>query len=140
MTRTAGGDIDALRTRVGGVVLLPGDEGYDEARSVWNGAIDKRPAVIVRCTGPDDVAAGLRYAQDSDLEGAVRGGGHGYWGAAVPEGGLMVDLSLIRHVVVDPEARRARVGGGATLGELDAATQEHGLAVPAGTGSPHRAG
>src|SRR5215210_8635534 len=114
-------------------VLLPGDEGYDEARSVWNGAIDKRPAVIVRCTGPDDVAAGLRYAQDSGLEVAVRGGGHGYWGAAVPEGGVMVDLSLIRHVVVDPEARRVRVGGGATLGELDAATQEHGLAVPAGT-------
>src|ERR687889_1126628 len=133
MTRTVGGDFDALRTSAAGVVLLPGDDGYDEARSVWNGAIDKRPAVIVRCTGPDDVAAGLRYAQDSGLEIAVRGGGHGYWGAAVPEGGLMIDLSPIHHVVVDPHARRARVGGGASLGQLDAATQEHGLAVPAGT-------
>ena len=84
MTRTVGRDIDALRASVAGVVLLPGDEGYDEARSVWNGAIDKRPAVIVRCTGPDDVAAGLRFAQESGLEIAVRGGGHGYWGAAVP--------------------------------------------------------
>jgi FAD/FMN-containing dehydrogenase len=133
MTQTIARDVTTLRTVVNGAVLLPGDGGYDEARSVWNGDIDRRPAVIVRCTGPDDVAAALRYAQDSGLEVAVRGGGHGYWGAAVPEGGVMIDLSPIRHVVVDPEARRARVGGGATLGELDAATQEHGLAVPAGT-------
>jgi FAD/FMN-containing dehydrogenase len=81
----------------------------------------------------DDVAAALRYAQNTGLEVAVRGGGHGYWGAAVPEGGVMIDLSSIRHVDVDPDTRRARVGGGATLGELDAAAQEHGLAVPAGT-------
>jgi FAD/FMN-containing dehydrogenase len=133
MTQTVSSDVELLRATVAGAVLLPGDDGYDEARSVWNGDIDRRPAVIVRCTGPDDVAAALRYAQDVGLEVAVRGGGHGYWGAAVPEGGLMVDLSLIRHVVVDPAARHARIGGGATLGELDAATQEHGLAVPAGT-------
>ena len=133
MTRTVGQDIEELRTHVAGAVLVPGDEGYDEARSVWNGDIDRRPAVIVRCTGPDDVAAALRHAQGTGLEVAVRGGGHGYWGAAVPEGGLMVDLSPIHHVVVEPDTRRARVGGGATLGELDAATQEHGLAVPAGT-------
>ena len=133
MTRTVRGDVMALRRQVRGAVLLPGDEGYDEARSVWNGDIDRRPAVIARCTGPDDVAAALRYAQEAGLQVAVRGGGHGYWGAAVPEGGLMVDLSPIRHVVVDRTARRARVGGGATLGELDAATTEHGLAVPAGT-------
>ena len=122
MTRTIDRDVTTLRAAVNGAVLLPGDEGYDEARSVWNGDIDRRPAVIARCTGPDDVAAALRYAQDAGLEVAVRGGGHGYWGAAVPEGGLMIDLSLIDHVVVDPDARRARVGGGATLGQLDAAT------------------
>jgi FAD/FMN-containing dehydrogenase len=133
MTRMISGGTDELRAAVGGPVLLPGDDGYDEARSVWNGDIDRRPAVIVRCTGPADVAAALRHAQDDGLEVAVRGGGHGYWGAAVPEGGLMIDLSPIHHVVVDPRARRARVGGGAALGELDAATQEHGLAVPAGT-------
>jgi FAD/FMN-containing dehydrogenase len=133
MTQTIDRDVTTLRATVDGAVLLPGDEGYDEARSVWNGDIDRRPAVIARCTGPDDVAAALRYAQASGLEVAVRGGGHGYWGAAVPEGGLMIDLSPIHHVVVDPAARRVRVGGGASLGQLDAATQEHGLAVPAGT-------
>ena len=133
MTQTIDRDVTTLRGAMDGAVLLPGDEGYDEARAVWNGDIDRRPAVIARCTGPDDVAAALRYAQDVGLQVAVRGGGHGYWGAAVPEGGLMIDLSPIHHVEVDPVAKRARVGGGATLGELDAATQEHGLAVPAGT-------
>ena len=103
MTRTIDRDVTALRAAVNGAVLLPGDEGYDEARSVWNGDIDRRPAVIARCTGPDDVAAALRYAQDAGLEVAVRGGGHGYWGAAVPEGGVMIDLSPIDHVVVDPD-------------------------------------
>jgi len=134
ITRTIDRDVTTLRAAMNGAVVLPGDEGYDEARSVWNGDIDKRPAVIVRCAGPDDVAAALRYAQETGLEVAVRGGGHGYWGAAVPEGGLMVDLSPIHHVVVDPTARRARVGGGASLGQLDAATQEHGLAIPAPQG------
>ena len=133
MTQTIRGDHHDLRAAVTGTVLVPSDEGYDEARSVWNGAIDKRPAVIVRCTGPDDVAAGLRYAREAGLEVAVRGGGHGYWGAAVPEGGVMIDLSPLDRVAVDPAARRARVSGGAQLGQLDAATQEHGLAVPAGT-------
>jgi FAD/FMN-containing dehydrogenase len=133
MTRTVTGDVEQLRAGVAGAVLLPADTGYDEARSVWNGDIDRRPAVIVRCGGSDDVASALAYAQERGLQVAVRGGGHGYWGAAVPEGGLMVDLSGIDHVRVDPSTRRARVGGGATLAQLDAATQEHGLAVPAGT-------
>ncbi|MEU7818532.1 FAD-binding oxidoreductase [Pseudonocardia sp. NPDC049154] len=133
MTSTARYDVEALRARMGGTVLLPGDVGYDEARSVWNGEIDKRPAVIARCTGPDDVAEALRYAREEGLEVAVRGGGHGYWGAAVPERGLMIDLSPLDSVVVDPEARRARCGGGAKLAQLDAATQAHGLATPAGT-------
>ena len=133
MTRTIDDDLEALRAATTGPVLAPHDEGYDQARSVWNGDIDRRPAVIVRCSGPADVAAALRYARGTGLEVAVRGGGHGYWGAAVPEGGVMIDLSPLQHVVVDPDVRLARVGGGATLGRLDAAAQEHGLAVPAGT-------
>ena len=133
MTSTDIRDHAALRAVMNGPVVSPADPGYDEARAVWNGDIDRRPAVIARCTGPADVAAALAYAQEVGLRVAVRGGGHGYWGAAVPEGGIMIDLSLLDSVTVDPEARRARVGGGAKLAQLDAATQEHGLAVPAGT-------
>ncbi len=130
MTRTTS-DVTVLRAAMDGVVLEPGDEGYDEARDVYNGDIDRRPAVIARCTSPDDVAAALAHAQTTGLRIAVRGGGHGYWGAA--EGELMIDLSPLDAVAVDPVARRARCGGGAKLAQLDAATQEHGLAVTAGT-------
>jgi FAD/FMN-containing dehydrogenase len=133
MTQTLDDGIPALREAIGGTVFVPDDAGYDEARSIWNGDIDRRPAVVVRCQGPDDVAVALAYARDRGLEVAVRGGGHGYWGAAVPQSGLMIELSALNAVVVDPVSRRARCGGGATLAQLDAATQEHGLAVPAGT-------
>jgi FAD/FMN-containing dehydrogenase len=133
MTSTTTPDVAALRATMTGPVLQPDDDGYDEARNVWNGDIDRRPAIIARCSGPDDVAAALAHAQAAGLRVAVRGGGHGYWGAAVPEGGLMIDLSPLDAVTVDPVARRARCGGGAKLGQLDAATQEHGLAVTAGT-------
>jgi hypothetical protein len=133
MTQTVSATIDVLRGTVAGSILLPEDEGYDAARSLWHGDIDRRPAVIARCTGPEDVAAALAFAREQDLEVTVRGGGHGHWGAFASDGGLMIDLSPIDHVVVDPDERRARCGGGATLGQLDAATQEHGLAVPAGT-------
>ena len=132
MTRTTG-TIDDLREALTGTVILPDDPGYDEARSIWNGDIDRRPAVIARCTGPQDVATALAHARANGLEVAVRGGGHGFWGAAVPERGLMIDLGMLDSVVVDPVARRARVGGGAKLAQLDAATQEHGLALPSGT-------
>ena len=118
---------------VPGRAAAPGDEGYDAARSVWNGAIDRRPALIARCQSPADVAAALAYAQRAGLEVGVRGGGHNYGGAAVPEDGLMIDLSGLDQVTVDPATRRARCGGGATQAELDAATQEHGLAVTGGT-------
>ncbi|GAA2545553.1 FAD-binding oxidoreductase [Pseudonocardia hydrocarbonoxydans] len=124
---------DELRAAMDGSVLVPGDPDYDGARLIWNGAIDRYPAVVARCTSPADVAEALACARDRGLEVAVRGGGHGYWGAAVPEQGLMIDLSPLDGVVVDPVARRARVGGGAKLAQLDAACQEHGLAVPAGT-------
>jgi FAD/FMN-containing dehydrogenase len=129
----AGHDLDPLRSRFSGRVITAADGDYDQARSVWNGAIDAHPAVITRCAGPGDVAAAVRYAQDAGLELSVRGGAHSFAGAAVGDGGLTIDLSAMGQVRVDPGARTVRVGGGATLAQLDAATQAHGLAVPAGT-------
>jgi FAD/FMN-containing dehydrogenase len=125
--------IEKLRAEFDGVVLQPGDAGYQQARRVWNGLVDHRPAVIARCASPADVAAALAYAQQVGLEVGVRGGGHNYAGAAVPDAGLCVDLRAMNRVVVDPVARRARCGGGALQRELDAAAQEHGLAVTGGT-------
>ncbi|WP_181779227.1 FAD-binding oxidoreductase [Pseudonocardia pini] len=133
MTSTAPLDVDDLRSRMAGAVVLPTDPGYDEARVMWNGRIDHRPGLVARCTGPADVAAAVGFARSAGLPVAVRGGGHGSWTAALADGFLLVDLSPIRHVDVDPVARTARCGGGVLLAELDGATQQHGLAVPAGT-------
>ncbi|MBV9919705.1 MAG: FAD-binding oxidoreductase [Pseudonocardia sp.] len=124
-------DVSVLRAAMTGDVLDAGDPGYDEARDAYNGDVDRRPAVIARCTGPDDIAAALAYARATGLRVAVQGGRHGFWTAG--EGELLIDLSLLNAVTVDPVARRARCGGGAKLAQLDAATQEHGLAVTAGT-------
>jgi FAD/FMN-containing dehydrogenase len=132
-TAVAGRDLDVLRSRFSGRVITAADGDYDQARSVWNGAIDARPAVIARCAGAGDVAAAVDFAQDAGLEISVRGGAHSFAGAAVGDDGLTIDLSAICQVTVDPDARTARVGGGATLAQLDAATQEHGLATVGGT-------
>ncbi|GLZ35942.1 FAD-linked oxidase [Lentzea sp. NBRC 105346] len=126
-------DVTTLRTGFHGIVCTPGDPEYDEARSIWNGAIDRRPALIARCGSAGDVAAAVRYARETGLEIAVRGGGHSFSGASVCDDGLMIDLSRLNEVTVDPVNRTAVCGGGAALADLDAATQEHGLAVPAGT-------
>jgi FAD/FMN-containing dehydrogenase len=133
MTTVAGRELDGLRSRFCGRVITAGDGDYDRARSVWNGAIDAHPAVIARCVGPGDVAAAVRFAQDAGLEVSVRGGAHSFAGSAVGDGGLTIDLSGICQVNVEPGVRTARVGGGATLAQLDAATQAHGLATPGGT-------
>ncbi|MBE1497196.1 FAD/FMN-containing dehydrogenase [Amycolatopsis lexingtonensis] len=133
MTSTADPTLESLRARLSGAVLTAGDPGYDLARSVWNGEIDRRPAVVVRPAGAADVAAALAYAREAALDVSVRGGGHNYGGAAVVDGGLCLDLSSLDAITVDPAARTARVGGGATWAQLDAATQEHALAVPGGT-------
>jgi FAD/FMN-containing dehydrogenase len=122
----------ALRTAIAGQVFVPDDPGYDQARLVWNGAIDRRPAAIVRCADAADVRAAIGFARQQGLEIAVRGGSHSSSGACTVDDGLQIDLSAMRAVTVDPAARRASVAGGALLGDVDAAAQEHGLAVPAG--------
>jgi FAD/FMN-containing dehydrogenase len=113
-------------------LLTPADEHYDDARRVWNGAIDRRPELIARCKGADDVAAALRLARERDLLVAVRGGGHGVAGPAVCDYGLVIDLSPMRRIAVDPGRRTARAEAGVLWGELDAATQAHGLATVGG--------
>jgi len=124
--------IDELRTQFRGALLRPGEEGYDEARRVWNGAIDRRPALIARCAGADDVAAAVRFARERELAISVRGGGHAVAGHAVCDDGLMIDLSLMKAVSVDPVTRTARAAGGVLWRELDAATQAYGLATTGG--------
>jgi len=127
-----GTGLERLRTSIHGLVIGPDDEGYDEARSVWNGAIDRRPACIARCTGVADVVAAVRFAGDRDLEIAVRGGGHNVAGTAVCDDGLVIDLSAMRAVWVDPSGRTAWVQGGALWGDVDHETQAHGLATTGG--------
>jgi FAD/FMN-containing dehydrogenase len=126
-------DTTELRTRFRGALLAPGEEGYDEARRVWNGAIDRRPALIARCAGADDVVEAVRFGRERDLLISVRGGGHAVSGLAVYDDGLMIDLSLMRWVTVDAEQRTARAAGGALWADLDRATQEAGLATTGGT-------
>jgi FAD/FMN-containing dehydrogenase len=127
-----GAAVVRLRRRFHGQVLLPDQDGYHTARRVWNAMVDRRPAVIARCTSPSDVAAAVRLGRALGLELGVRGGGHSVLGLSVPDGGLMIDLTPMGSVRVDPERRRAQVAGGALLGALDRATQPYGLATTAG--------
>jgi FAD/FMN-containing dehydrogenase len=124
--------IDDLAGRVSGRVLLPSEEGYDAARRVHNGLIDRAPAVIIRCKNAADVAAGVRFARAVGLDISVRGGGHNVAGRAVVDDAVMIDLAEMKDVSVDPDARTARAGGGLNWAELNAATAEHGLAVTGG--------
>jgi FAD/FMN-containing dehydrogenase len=121
-----------LSARCTGVLLGPGDAGYDEARRVHNGLIDRRPGLIARCRGNADVADVVTFARQHGLDIAVRGGGHNVAGLATCDGGLMVDLSLMKGIDVDPRARRVRAQGGVTWRELNRETQAHGLAVTGG--------
>lgn len=124
--------IERLREGFEGSLIAPGDATYDEHRMVWNGTIDRRPAIVARCAGALDVIAALRFAHDHALTIAVRGGGHSFAGYGTCDGGLVIDLSLMKHIEVDPKARTATAEAGVLWGELNAATQAQGLAVTGG--------
>lgn len=138
--RTSGGDerlisgqaIDSFAARLEGSLLRPTDPDYNATRHIWNGMIDKRPALIARCVDTTDVVASINFAREHDLLISVRGAGHNIAGTALCEQGLMIDLSLMKAICVEPDTRQVSVEPGNTLGELDKATQAHGLVVPGG--------
>ena len=124
--------LQAFKTSFKGAVLAPDDAAYDETRKIWNAMIDRRPGLIVRCTGTADVVQAVRFARQHGLLSSVRGGGHNIAGLAVCEGGLMIDMSLLRGVWVDPARRMAQAQAGCTLADVDRETQLHGLAAVLG--------
>ena len=127
--------ISALRGGFRGKILLPDEDGYESARKIWNAMIDKHPAIIARCATTSDVVLAVNFARDHGLLLAVRGGAHNIAGSSMCDDGLVIDLSQMKAASVDPAARRVTIEGGATLADLDAATQAHGLATPVGINS-----
>lgn len=135
-TRTIPEEIlSALRRKMDGALVLPGEEGYDAARTIWNAMVDRRPALVARCMGAADVIRAVKLARDAKLLLSVRSGGHNIAGNAVCDGGLLIDLSLMKSVHVDPASRTARVEPGATLADFDKAAQAFGLMTPLGINS-----
>jgi FAD/FMN-containing dehydrogenase len=124
--------LSSFRETFGGEIVLPDDPGYDRARAVWNGMADRRPALVVRPMHVDDVISAVRFAREEELMIAVRCGGHSIPGLSTCDDGIVIDLSRMRSVEVDPERRVARISGGSLLGDLDGAAQEHGLVCPVG--------
>src|SRR3954469_21342062 len=124
--------LEQLAGSVKGTVLTPGRDGYDEARTVFNAMVDNRPAAIVKCKDPHDVIAAIDLARARAAEVSIRSGGHGVTGSQIAHEGIVIDLSEMKRIAVDAEARTVRAQAGVTWGELDAATQEHGLAVTGG--------
>lgn len=124
-----------LTSQIQGRVIVPDDNDYDEARQVWNAMIDKRPAAIVKCSNTSDVLSALNYAKETNLDITVRGAGHNIAGNSICDNGLMIDLSDMKAVTVNPQTKRALVQPGATLADFDAAAQQHGLATPVGINS-----
>jgi len=127
--------LEKLQSSLRGSLLFPGDDGYDKARTVWNAMIDRKPALVVRCSGVADIRRAVTFAREHELLTAVKGGGHNIAGNAVCDGGLLIDLSNMRSVTIDPIARVAHVEPGATLGEFDHECQAFGLATPVGINS-----
>ncbi len=132
IARLAPGHISRLRETCAGEVIAPDDLSYGEARRVWNAVFDRRPALLVRPSSVRDVATAIRFGRERDLEIAIRSGGHSASGHSTSEGGLVIDMSRLRGVTIDPERRIAQANGGALLGELDIAAQAHGLVCPVG--------
>ena len=132
MTAPTRAHLDGLRSTFAGDVILPGSAGYDDARRVWNAVFDRRPAVVLRPTSVSDVQAAIRFGRERGLEIAVRGGGHSGLGHSTTDGGVVIDLGRMNGVAVDPGRRVATAAGGALLGTLDLAAQEHGLVCPVG--------
>src|SRR5262245_113579 len=128
-------ELEALRATLRGSACTPTDPGYDEARTIWNAMIDRRPGLVIRCQGTADVIRAVDLAKKYGLVVAVRGGGHNIAGSAVCDGGLLIDLSPMRWVRVDPETMRMNVGPGATLADVDREAQAFGLALPTGINS-----
>lgn len=128
-------DTDKLTGKIQGQISLPGDPGYEKARTVWNAMIDRRPAGVVHCTNADDVAPAIQFAREQGLELSIRGAGHNIAGNAVCEGGWMIDLAAMNTVRIDADKKRAYVGPGATLADFDGAAQKYGLATPVGINS-----
>jgi FAD/FMN-containing dehydrogenase len=126
---------EELKKEFGGEIFLPGEPSYEDARKIWNATVDKHPALIARCSNTQDVVRAVEFAREKGLLLAVRGGGHNIAGNAMCDDGMVIDLSAMKSVDVDPGARRATVEGGATLADMDAATQAHGLATPLGINS-----
>src|SRR3990172_4238945 len=124
--------LEALRGALRGNLLMPADEGYDVSRTLWDAMIDRHPAAIVRAAGAGDVMQAVNFARENELLLAVRGGGHNIAGKAACDGGVMLDLSAMRSVRVDPTTKRARVEPGALLGDFDRETQAFGLSTPTG--------
>jgi FAD/FMN-containing dehydrogenase len=127
--------LEELKDSFRGKILLPSDDGYENARKIWNATIDRRPAIIARCATTSDVVLAVNFARDNGLILAVRGGGHNIAGNAMCDDGIVIDLSQMKAASVDLDARRVTIEGGATLADLDAATQAHGLATPVGINS-----
>ncbi len=134
-TEIDAGAIEQLTAGIRGTVLQQGDAGYNEAREIWNAMIDRKPALMIQCSGGADVIQAIKFAAAHDLLTAIRGGGHNIGGSALAEGGVVIDLSNMKSVHVDPQARRAYVSPGATLGDVDHETQAFGLAIPLGINS-----
>lgn len=127
--------VAAFRHQLHGWLVTPDDAGYDEARRVWNGRIDRSPVLIAYCANQADVASAVRFARERELLAAVRSGGHSCAGTAVCDGGLVIDLSLMKAIEMDVRGSTVRAQAGVLWGELDRATQASGLAVPGGTDS-----
>src|SRR5262250_3769057 len=132
MAETANEVFSSLQKQFRGDLLQPGNHDYEEARAIWNGMVAKTPGLIARCADVGDVQTAVRTASAAGIATAVRCGGHSLAGFSTCDGGLVIDLSRMRQVTVDPDARRARFAGGSLLGSVDTATQKHGLAFPAG--------